>query len=352
MRVAFAGVRSLGVCEFSAPRLSRQPASISQPSPFRAASTRPFPTRVRMSSTASHSQSAAVLLTQSFVSYGRRVLEAAEPSEKVRLTNAAAAAWRDSREIGQPLGIDAVPASPARPVLPKIVGSGEMPTAKTCGRPKIVFILSALAHVELNAIDLAWDTAIRFGQGMDASWFDDFLSIAVDEARHFGWLSGRLEDLGSFYGDLPAHRIVWDAADSSKTSRRERLALGQLCQEARGLDAGPKLAERLTGMGDMKSAAIVSKIAEEEVAHVSIGVRHFIDECERDPSVGREDVVPIFHEIALRLSNPGAFNPPFNTERRKEAGLDEEWYLPVAQEMQNTVMQRHATSGRRHCSPP
>lgn len=279
----------------------------------------------------------------SFASFGRRVLESAEPSEKIRLTNAAAEAWRASRQVGGPLGQRAVPSSPARPALPRIVGSGEMPTAKTCGRPKVVFILGALAHVELNAIDLAWDTAIRFGEGMDDAWFDDFLSIAVDESRHFGWLSERLEDLGSFYGDLPAHRIVWDAADLSKTSRRERLAVGQLCQEARGLDAGPKLSERLKGMGDMESAAIVAKIAQEEVAHVSIGVRHFIDECERDSTVGRQDAVSIFHEIALRLSNPGAFSPPFNTERRKEAGLDEEWYLPVAEEMQNMVVRRHAS---------
>jgi uncharacterized ferritin-like protein (DUF455 family) len=206
--------------------------------------------------------------------YGRLVLCAPDPAEKIRVTNAAAAFWSRTRVVGGPLGPGAVPPVPARPELPRIVGSGDMPTAKgaaASGFTRPVYMLHALAHVELNAIDLAWDTALRFGDGMDQAWFDDFLSIAVDESRHFGWLSARLQALGSEYGALPAHRIVWDAADCSKTCRRERLAVGQLCQEARGLDAGPKLAERLTGMGDVLSADIVRKIAEEEVAHVSIG---------------------------------------------------------------------------------
>lgn len=269
------------------------------------------------------------------------------PTEKIRLTNAAAAFWSTSKTVGA-ITSTTVPSSPARPALPKIVGSGDMPTAKAAvaqGFTRPVYLLHALAHVELNAIDLAWDTALRFGAGMPEVWFSDFLRIAVDEARHFGWLRGRLEALGESYGALPAHRIVWDAADVSQGSRRDRLALGQLCQEARGLDAGPRLALRLEGMGDKESAAIVRKIAGEEVAHVEIGVRQFVEECERD-GVGAAGAVAVFHEIALRLSNPGAFAPPFNVERRAEAGLMEDWYMPVAEEMRNIVKKRHADNPR------
>lgn len=223
-------------------------------------------------------------LPTTLAEFGLRVLSSPDPAEKVRLTNAAAAFWAsaDTRVVGTALGESAVPTAPARPERPSIVESGEMLRTKDsarlgCSRP--VYMLHALAHVELNAIDLAWDTALRFGEGMREDWFDDFLSIAVDEARHFGWLSARLAALNSSYGALPAHRIVWDAADCSKTSRRERLAVGQLCQEARGLDAGPKLAERLIGMGDAESARIVKQIAEEEVAHVSIGGAYFAPFC-------------------------------------------------------------------------
>ena len=44
-----------------------------------------------------------------------------------------------------------------------------------------------LAHVELNAIDLTWDTVARFAHiGLPAAFFDDFAHVADDESRHFG----------------------------------------------------------------------------------------------------------------------------------------------------------------------
>lgn len=45
-----------------------------------------------------------------------------------------------------------------------------------------------------------------------------------------------------------------------------------MSQEARGLDAGPRLAERLVGCGDNRTAAIVARIALEEKAHVAVGM--------------------------------------------------------------------------------
>ena len=53
--------------------------------------------------------------------------------------------------------------------------------------------------------------------------------------------------------------------------RPRRLAIVPMSQEARGLDAGQRLVERLVGAGDRRSAAIVAQIAEEERAHVAVG---------------------------------------------------------------------------------
>lgn len=50
-----------------------------------------------------------------------------------------------------------------------------------------------------------------------------------------------------------------------------RLAVVPMSQEARGLDAGPRLVDRLVGLGDARSAAIVRRIAQEETAHVAVG---------------------------------------------------------------------------------
>lgn len=55
-----------------------------------------------------------------------------------------------------------------------------------------------------------------------------------------------------------------------------RMAVVPMGQEARGLDAGSRLAERLVGLGDSRSARIVARIAEEERAHVAVGMA---EEC-------------------------------------------------------------------------
>lgn len=50
-----------------------------------------------------------------------------------------------------------------------------------------------------------------------------------------------------------------------------RLVLVPCSQEARGLDAGPRLVERLGSIPDHRSAAIVARISREELAHVAVG---------------------------------------------------------------------------------
>ena len=47
-----------------------------------------------------------------------------------------------------------------------------------------------IAHIELNAIDLAWDTVARFSSlhpELPTSFFADFAHVADDESRHLGW---------------------------------------------------------------------------------------------------------------------------------------------------------------------
>lgn len=272
--------------------------------------------------------------------YAMRILTTAAPLDKVKLTHEAAKAWSTHRLVGEVL---MPPRRPARPAKPTIVTSGKMPSVKTCNAPTNVFYLHGLAHVELNAIDLCFDTMLRFADddlhsfpdGRDV-WFDDWISIASDEARHFAMLDDRLKALGSSYGALPAHGAIWDGADASRESRRARLAIGQLVAEARGLDAGPRLAQRLVGTGDSSSAAVVRIIADEEIRHVQLGVKWFLWECERTDT----DPIKEFHAIALTHANPGSFAPPFNEERRASAGLTPEWYLPVSQMMREMKEKR------------
>ena len=132
--------------------------------------------------------------------------------------------------------------------------------------------LHGLAHIELNAIDLALDTVARFSSlpldkvgrppplcrrpveqlkctngcmkqnlcffalltsyqdtlyaGCTLStngsrrssiavlqeFYSDFARIADDESRHFGWCTQRLRELGYEYGCMPAHDLLWQGA--------------------------------------------------------------------------------------------------------------------------------------------
>ncbi len=126
-------------------------------------------------------------------------------------------------------------------------------------------MIHALAHIELNAIDLALDIVARFcGQPVPRSFFDGWMMVATDEARHFGLLSDRLEALGSRYGALPAHDGLWQAVEVTAHDLAARLAVVPLILEARGLDVTPSLLAKLNEVGDPQTAAILDIIYNDE----------------------------------------------------------------------------------------
>jgi uncharacterized ferritin-like protein (DUF455 family) len=132
------------------------------------------------------------------------ILATADPWAKAAESRRLAASWRDGAvEIG-----DApAPARPARPSRPLLRPPKEMPKRRAFGSPAgRIALLHALAHIELNAIDLAWDIVARFcREGLPRAFFDDWVEVAAEEALHFELLARRLTDFGARYGDLPAH---------------------------------------------------------------------------------------------------------------------------------------------------
>ena len=44
------------------------------------------------------------------------------------------------------------------------------------------------------------------------AFYDDWVVVAAEEAKHFALLAARLAALGAGYGDLPAHDGLWEAA--------------------------------------------------------------------------------------------------------------------------------------------
>ncbi len=269
--------------------------------------------------------SAGPVLPESLSEAAVAVLGAAEPAAKVALTERAAAAWA-RREITE-LGRATPPDRPARPARPTLVPPREVPRRRIGPDPGgRIALLHAVAHIELNAIDLAWDLIARFGPeatrtGLPRDFFDDWCRVAADEARHFSLLSARLADLGAAYGDLPAHDGLWEAARATAGDLLARLAVVPLVLEARGLDVTPGMIEKLRRAGDAASVAALEVIYREEISHVAAGERWFAFLCER---LGRAPG-PAWQAL-VRQHFKGLLKPPFNDDARRAAGMSPDVY--------------------------
>lgn len=256
------------------------------------------------------------------------VLETADAAAKATASRGMATAWRSGAiaETGSPGASD----RPARPARPELKLPRDMPKRRGAGtRESRIALLHALAHIELNAIDLAWDIVARFASPkLPREFFDDWVGVADDEARHFLLLSERLAALGAAYGDLPAHDGLWRAASETRHDLLARLAIVPLVLEARGLDVTPGMIARFERMndpacGDAESAAVLKVIYRDEIRHVAAGRRWFEWECARR---GVEPVATWHTLVATHFV--GALKAPFNDEARAAAGFRAAYYSP------------------------
>jgi uncharacterized ferritin-like protein (DUF455 family) len=249
------------------------------------------------------------------------VLETPAPAAKVALSQTIAAAWR--RGELSPVGRALPPERPARPARPLLLAPRRMPKRRAGGAQGTrVALLHALAHIELNAIDLAWDLIARFADdALPRRFYDDWVGVAAEEATHHALLAARLGELGAAYGDLPAHDGLWEAAQATAHDLLARLAVVPLVLEARGLDVTPTMIARLERVGDPASAAVLRVIYADEIGHVAAGSRWFTWLCER-----RGSVPAATFQMLVSRHFKGALKPPFNREGRAAAGLAPTFY--------------------------
>ena len=251
------------------------------------------------------------------------VLLTAQPEEKVAASAKLAAEWR-AGAIAE-IGTATPPDQPARPDKPEILPPGKMPRRGAGGTGKAT-LMHALAHIEFNAIDLAWDIIARFtGHDLPRDFYDDWVRVAADETEHFLLLTGLLRDLGSDYGAFPAHAGLWEAAEKTAHDLQARLAVVPLTFEARALDTAPPLMEKLKQAKDEASLAVLQRIFDDEIVHVAIGARWFEVICAR---IG-EDQASAYQRL-VSPHFPKGLKPPFNHEGRQQAGLPQSFYGPLA----------------------
>lgn len=260
----------------------------------------------------------------------KEVLLTEDPQKKAIRARQMRRDWLASGDIGQIAGN--LPEQPARPPKPKLVAPKDVPRRRLGTIGGRGALLHAVAHIELNAIDLAADMIARFSRHPSiaeediSDFISDWASVCDDEARHFMMLNDRLKALGLSYGDHPAHNGLWEAAQTTRDNFPARVAIAPLVLEARGLDVTPNMIIRLQSVGDHDSVKILETIYEEEIGHVSIGARWFKYLAAQQPKTAES----YFHHL-VRTHFKGQVKSPFNEKARTLAGLSKTYYEPLAQ---------------------
>jgi uncharacterized ferritin-like protein (DUF455 family) len=268
------------------------------------------------------------LTGQSLAEMAVDVLTTADGREKTALSRSHAATWFAARAAGRdlPVGSAAPPRRPARPDLPRLLDPRDVPRRRPGTASGRLAILHAVAHIELNAVDLHWDIIARFTDvKMPLGFYDDWVKSADEEAKHFNLVCDCLEAKNSHYGALDAHAGMWRAAEDTADDFMGRLAVVPMVLEARGLDVTPGMIDLFDSAGEHQTVDALKVIYAEEVGHVAYGSKWFHFLCgrhERDPKEA-------FHELVRRYFH-GALKPPFNEEKRAEAGLPPDFYWPLA----------------------
>ncbi|MFY0679823.1 MAG: ferritin-like domain-containing protein [Thalassovita sp.] len=256
------------------------------------------------------------------------VLNTADGRAKTALSHKYAAEWFAAREAGTEIavGTGTPPLRPARPEKPELLDPRDVPRRRPGSPAGRIALLHAVAHIELNAVDLHWDIIARFGHvPMPMGFYDDWVKCADEESKHFNLICDCLEAMDSHYGALAAHAGMWRAAEDTAEDLMGRLAVVPMVLEARGLDVTPGMIKIFENAKETGAVEAMEVIYAEEVGHVAYGSKWFHFLC------GRHDLDPkaVFHDL-VRTYFHGALKPPFNEEKRAEAGLPPDFYWPLA----------------------
>jgi uncharacterized ferritin-like protein (DUF455 family) len=252
------------------------------------------------------------------------VLQTAAPHAKLMAARKAARDWRLGR-LSHEFNM-MPPDRPARPDLPELLPANRMPKRGKGGSDRArIALIHALAHIEFVAIDLAFDLVARFGAEYPRDFADDWLRVGAEEAMHFALLDRRLKELGSFYGALPAHDGLWEAASETAHDSAARLAVVPMVLEARALDITPQTIARFTAFGDAKTATALTRIMSDELFHVRCGTKWFLWAMNRRGANPQES-----YQILVKRHFRGRLKAPFNDSARSQAGLTRDFYEPLA----------------------
>jgi len=164
---------------------------------------------------------------------------------------------------------------PGRP--PELVvnaRSPRTPSAKALQRTETrARLVHTFLHHELQAAELfAW--AVLAFPRTPRAFRAGLLALCRSELDHLGLYAEHLGHLGRAAGDFPVRDWFWERVPSCTTPAAFVALLG-LGLEGANLEHGARFAAAFRAAGDERGAAILERVAEEEVAHVAFAARWF-----------------------------------------------------------------------------
>ncbi|MDH5547748.1 MAG: ferritin-like domain-containing protein [Gammaproteobacteria bacterium] len=235
--------------------------------------------------------------------------------EKIRLTQHAWQAISEDQVSFDCANRHPVPLEAGRPLKPDLVETFQVPKRSMTSDQNHPAFVHALAHIEFNAVNLAWDAVCRFTD-MPKDFYRDWARVAAEEAYHFSLLREYLVSLGYDYGDFEAHSGLWQMAILTADDVMQRMALVPRVLEARGLDVTPGMIDKLRHHKRDRLADILDIIYRDEIGHVEIGTRWFNVLCETRGL----DAQQTFEELIERFAQE-KIRAPINVQGRKQAGF-------------------------------
>jgi len=163
---------------------------------------------------------------------------------------------------------------PARPENLQFAGrhqAPDMPHPSTFTDPKRRAVAHhIMANHELQALEvMAW-TLLAFPDA-PTDFRLGVARIMQDEQRHTQMHIERAKAFGLAFGDLPVNCYIWKKAISF-ASVLDYLAGLPLTFEGRNLDHTLEFEEYFRKVGDVKSAAVMRQIHQDEIEHVAFGM--------------------------------------------------------------------------------
>jgi len=180
-----------------------------------------------------------------------------------------------------------------------------------------------MANHELQALEvMAW-VLLAFPEA-PREFREGIARVMADEQRHTRMHMERASRLGLEFGDLPVNCYIWKQTRSFHTLL-DYIAVLPLVFEARNLDHTLELEAAFQRVGDLRSAALMRRIHEDEIEHVAFGM-HWLREFKQPTDSEWEAFCA---HLQWPMSATKSYGDQFQREARLRSGMSEDFVTRI-----------------------